>query len=190
MYFLLLFIAAYIVGSVNVSIALFRILGKEDPRTRFSGNPGATNIYRLAGLGWAVCVLILDMGKAIAIAAVSLTVLPPYLAAWVGLGLILGNRFPCFHRFQGGKGVAAYLGFAAVFAPVFAGVGMLLWIAAYGATRHPFIGSFAMVLILAIGVIIRCGNSVTAMAGTIATIGLIYYSHKRNVIELIAKKGR
>jgi glycerol-3-phosphate acyltransferase PlsY len=190
MYFILLFIAAYLVGSVNVSIGLFRILGKEDPRARFSGNPGATNVYRLAGLGWAVCVLFLDMGKAIAIAAVALSMLPSYLAAWVGLGLILGNRFPCFHHFRGGKGVAAYLGFAAVFSPVLAGIGMLLWIAAYGVTRHPFIGSFAMVLMLAIGVITRCGNSATAVAGTIATIGLIYYSHKKNIMELIAKKGR
>ncbi|HHC24907.1 MAG TPA: glycerol-3-phosphate acyltransferase, partial [Desulfobacterales bacterium] len=29
---------------------------------------------------------------------------------WIGLSLILGNRFPCFHGFQGGKGVANYLG--------------------------------------------------------------------------------
>ncbi|RTZ95445.1 MAG: glycerol-3-phosphate acyltransferase [Deltaproteobacteria bacterium] len=186
MRFILLFTAAYIAGSINVSIGLFRILGREDPRARFSGNPGATNVYRQAGLGWAVGVLILEMGKAVSLAFVALSILPLYQVPWIGLGLIIGNRLPCFHRFRGGKGVANYLGFVLALSPLSCGIGMILWLTAYGATRQPFIGSFMMVMVLAIGTLARCGTDGMAVAGTLLTAGIIYYAHKKNVRELIA----
>ncbi|MBC2711578.1 MAG: glycerol-3-phosphate acyltransferase [Desulfosarcina sp.] len=106
-----LFAFAYVAGSVNFSILAFRLTGREDPRGHGSGNPGATNVYRQAGIGWAVAVLLSDMGRAVAVALVANTLLPFWQVPWVGLGLILGNRFTCFHGFKGGKGVANYLGF-------------------------------------------------------------------------------
>ena len=45
----LIMILAYLAGSVNFSIILFRLLGRDDPRKSFSGNAGTTNVYRLAG---------------------------------------------------------------------------------------------------------------------------------------------
>ena len=45
MRFVLLIILAYVAGSVNFSILLFRFLGLQDPRSRFSGNPGTYYIY-------------------------------------------------------------------------------------------------------------------------------------------------
>ena len=50
---LIILACAYLAGSVNFSILLFALLGKGDPRSRFSGNAGATNVWRQAGLGWA-----------------------------------------------------------------------------------------------------------------------------------------
>ena len=116
----LLFLTAYVAGSVNVAILVFRLTGREDPRRHGSGNPGATNVYRQAGLGWAAAVLALDMGRAMAVALLAVALLPASAVSWVGLGLILGNRFPCFHRFRGGKGVANYLGFTLVIVPLWA----------------------------------------------------------------------
>ena len=43
--------------------------------------------------------------------------LGPLYRAWMGLALVAGSRFPCFHRFRGGKGVAGYLGFLLPLAP-------------------------------------------------------------------------
>ena len=60
----ILLAGAYLAGSVNFSILLFRILGREDPRRQFSGNAGVTNVYRQAGLLWAAVVLLLDIGRA------------------------------------------------------------------------------------------------------------------------------
>jgi glycerol-3-phosphate acyltransferase PlsY len=100
---LLLFIGAYTAGSINFSILLFRILKKEDPRKEFSGNAGVTNVYRQAGYLWASVVLLMDLARAMGIALISTSLLRMELVPWVGLGLILGNRFPCFHNFHGGR---------------------------------------------------------------------------------------
>jgi glycerol-3-phosphate acyltransferase PlsY len=184
----LLTIAAYLAGSVNFSIILFKILGKEDPRSQFSGNPGATNVYRQAGLIWAIVVLLLDMGRAIAVAIAAIAFLAPQYVPFSGLALILGNRFPCFHGFQGGKGVANYLGFTAAITPTAAGLAALAWGLVYAIARKPFLSSFAMVFVLAAGTMHAYRFEPWAVTGIVATALLIYVSHKQNVIEWIQSK--
>jgi glycerol-3-phosphate acyltransferase PlsY len=68
MAFLLGMLCAYLAGSINFAILLFRLLGKDDPRTRFSGNAGVTNVYRQAGWPLAAMVLVLDVGRAMVVA--------------------------------------------------------------------------------------------------------------------------
>jgi acyl phosphate:glycerol-3-phosphate acyltransferase len=185
--FLLLFIGAYAVGSINFSILLFRILGKEDPRKEFSGNAGVTNVYRQGGYLWATVVLLMDLARAMVIALISASLLQIELVPWVGLGLILGNRFPCFHNFRGGKGVANYLGFTTVIAPLAAGIAAVCWVITYAFFRIPFVGSFVMVFILGSGTLLACDFSLFAALGILATVSLIYYGHKRNVVDLVGR---
>jgi len=186
---ILLVVSAYLIGSVNVSIGLFRLLGREDPRTHFSGNPGMTNIYRQAGIGWALVVLLLETGKAMVLAVASIYLLPTNLIPCVGLGLVIGNLYPCFHHFKGGKGVANYLGFTIPIAPFWAITAMATWPIAFGTTRKPFIGSFIMVVILTTGITIYCGLALLALGGSAATVAIIFYAHRQNVIEHLARKN-
>lgn len=172
---------AYVAGSVNFSILLFRLTGRDDPRTHGSGNPGATNVFRQAGMGWAVAVLLLDVGRAVLVAFGAKLLLPFQYVPWVGLGLILGNRFPCFHGFRGGKGVANYLGFTAVVAPVWSALGALAWGGTYRAWRIPFIASFAMIFFLATGTALAEGADWPARAGAGVTALFIVACHHRNI---------
>jgi len=172
---------AYLAGSVNFSILAFRVSGREDPRRHGSGNPGATNVYRQAGIGWAAAVLLLDMARAIAVALLARAFLPAWQVFWVGLGLIIGNRFPCFHGFKGGKGVANYLGFTLAVTPLWAGSGILAWGGAHLIWRTPFLSSFAMVFVLAAGMVLAaCGNG-WGIAGTLATALFIVACHHGNM---------
>jgi glycerol-3-phosphate acyltransferase PlsY len=186
--FLLLFIGAYAAGSINFSILLFRILGKEDPRKEFSGNAGVTNVYRQGGYLWASVVLLMDLARAMGVALVSTNLLQIELVPWAGLGLILGNRFPCFHHFRGGKGVANYLGFTTAIAPLAAGIAAVGWVVTYAFFRIPFIGSFVMVFILAGGTLLACDFRLFAAPGILATVVLIYSGHKRNVADLVRRE--
>lgn len=178
---ILLFIFSYLAASLNFSIILFRFSGKSDPRSRFSKNAGATNVYRQAGLWYALIVLILDMGRGMGIALLSGCFLREDLVPVVGLGLVLGNSFPCFHHFQGGKGVATWLGFTAGIAPVYAGISILVWIGIYMVCKTPFISSFAMILILSMGIMIHLEWAPLSVAGSLSTLILICFNHRSNV---------
>ena len=183
---LALCVAAYIAGSVNFSIIVFKMLGRGDPRYQFSGTAGTTNVYRQAGLFWAGVVFILDFARALAVSWAALYLLPINTVPWVGLALVVGNRFPCFHQFRGGKGVAAYLGFTIIIAPLSAALSALTWLIVYGIVRIPFVASFFMTFMLMAGTISACGFHIAATAGTVVTSLLIFYNHKQNMTELFS----
>ncbi len=188
--FAVLFLLSYVVASVNFAIILLRAIGKGDPRDRYSGNAGTTNVYRQAGLLWAALVLLLDLGRGALVAALAVHLLPAGFVPWIGLGLVAGNRFPCFHRFRGGKGVAGFMGFTLYIAPLATALAALLWVAVYGIFRIPFVASFFMVLALAIGIVNVYNQHPVAVAGAVATALLIFYNHKQNVVNLIAERER
>lgn len=180
-------IVAYLAGSVNFPIVLFRLLKKTDPRQGFSGNPGTFNVYRMHGFFWALTVLVLDVGRAMGVGLLAAASLPPALVPLAGLGLIFGNCFPCFHRFRGGKGVANYLGFYLMIVPVFALAGIAVWLTSYFFVRIAFIGSFLLVLLVAVGAVAYFDFAVLATAGVAASVLLIYYRHRDNIVALVQK---
>jgi glycerol-3-phosphate acyltransferase PlsY len=188
MLLMLMLLLAYFAGSVNFAIILLRLLGSEDPRTKFSGNAGTTNVYRQAGIGWAAVVLLLDAGRAVGLSALALYLLPVPLVPWVGTALVAGNRFPCFHRFQGGKGVASFLGFTIPIAPWGAALSCLIWVVVYGIVRIPFIASFFMVLTLGGAAVGWGAAEIIPTAGTAAAVLLIFLSHRKNIATLLAER--
>jgi len=108
LYFL---IGSYLLGSISSAIIICKICNLPDPRTKGSGNPGATNVLRIGGKKLAAFVLIFDGLKG---------AIPVMLAHYFGLTLFeltiillsafLGHVFPIYYGFKGGKGVATYLG--------------------------------------------------------------------------------
>lgn len=182
---ILIMILAYVAGSVNFAIILFRLLGKEDPRLQYSGNAGTTNVYRMAGPAWAAVVLLLDIGRAVAIALLARYALAPGAVPWAGLALVIGNRYPCFHRFKGGKGVANYLGFSAAVTPAGAVVSCFAWVCVYLVRRVPFIASFAMIAVLAFGTMAACGYRPAAIAGSVITALFIIFNHRTNITAML-----
>jgi glycerol-3-phosphate acyltransferase PlsY len=174
--------AVYVAASVNFSIFIFRLLGKGDPRNRYSGNAGTVNVVRQLGLIWGLVILLLDLCRAGAVAMLGVKLLPAPLVCLLGFFLVLGNQKPILHGFHGGKGVASYLGFSFVISPFWAGISCLFWIVVYALVGKPFIGSFFMIAALGLGTMIHSSWSVTVVIGTSLTMALIYLAHKPNVV--------
>ena len=115
---LLLIVLAYLIGSIPTSVWVSEYFFDIDIRDYGSGNPGATNTYRVLGPTWGTIVMIVDMIKGIA--AVKLALLLPYYAdnatallnlqIGLGLGAVIGHVFPIWADFRGGKGVATLFG--------------------------------------------------------------------------------
>lgn len=104
-------ILAYLCGSVSSAILVCRIAGLPDPRQNGSGNPGATNVLRIAGKGAAAAVLLFDILKGMlpVWAAWALGITPFWLGL-IAIAACLGHIWPVFFGFHGGKGVATALG--------------------------------------------------------------------------------
>lgn len=181
--FAILFIGAYFLGAVNFPILLFRLRGRRDPRDGCSGNAGVTNVYRQAGPIWAAVVLLLEIGRGAGLALLAMDVLPLLQVPWVAFGLILGNHYPCYHGFRGGKGVASYLGFTVAVAPVFATIAALGWLSAFYLWRIPFLASFVMIIVLAAGNAYGLNHHILSYSGIAVTILFILYAHRSNIVR-------
>jgi glycerol-3-phosphate acyltransferase PlsY len=108
-------IAAYLVGSLAFAVIVSRVMGLSDPRTFGSKNPGATNVLRSGSKAAAVVTLLLDACKGLVPVLLVKAFGKPYgmedaTIALVGLAAFLGHLYPVFFRFQGGKGVATFIG--------------------------------------------------------------------------------
>lgn len=180
---LLIYLFAYLAGSINFAIIFFKITGKGDPRLSYSGNAGTTNVYRQAGMVWATIIFLLDIGRALLVAWIALYYLKPTLIPWAGFFLVLGNSYPCFHGFRGGKGVANYLGFTLLVAPWAALAAAIIWLIIYRIISVPFIASFFMVFILACGQAFNPQWPPIAVAGAVAAFLLILFNHRKNIVN-------
>src|SRR5262245_15360088 len=103
-------LGAYLVGAVPVGYLVARILGV-DVRRRGSRSIGATNVLRTAGWTPALVTLGGDIAKGYVAVWVGSHAGPG--PAWAGAAAVLavvGNCWPVFLGFRGGKGVATALG--------------------------------------------------------------------------------
>ena len=108
-------LAAYLVGSLSFAVIVSKLMGLQDPRTFGSKNPGATNVLRSGSKPAAVVTLLLDGLKGLLPVLLVRLYGKPYgledgTVAMVALAAFLGHLYPAFFRFQGGKGVATFLG--------------------------------------------------------------------------------
>src|ERR1700682_1041276 len=106
--FVLLPVAAYLLGSIPFGLLLWKIFGRADVRKAGSGNIGATNVARVAGPVAGVMTLLLDGAKGAA-AVLLAGRFTNDSAAWMmisGLVALVGHCFPIWLKFKGGKGVA------------------------------------------------------------------------------------
>ena len=179
--FFLLTASAYFLGSINFAIVIMKATGRGDPRSKFSGNAGATNVYRQAGLFWAAIVLLLDFGRALLLSFLSVQLSGITLTPWVGLFLLLGNRFPCFPQFKGGKGVGSYIGLTAALSPLASAISCLVWVAGYSVFRVPFIASLGMIFVLVAGSMIAVSWNASAVIGIGLSAALLLANHWPNI---------
>jgi acyl phosphate:glycerol-3-phosphate acyltransferase len=176
-------LVAYLAGSINFAILFFKIAGRADPRLSFSGNAGTTNVYRQAGLPWAVLVFLLDIGRALTVAALAMHVISGEWLVWAAFFLVLGNSFPCFHGFRGGKGVANYLGFTMLAVPWAALLSAIIWISVYWVKRIPFVASLFMVAVLSVGHAELWQWALSPSTGACAIFTLIFFNHGSNMMQ-------
>ena len=132
------FLLSYFLGSMMGAMVMGRLRGGVDIRTMGSGNAGGTNALRTQGPGFALGVVIIDVGKGIVGAGlIPLLDLPlvgidpeisrMWLALCCGAAAVFGHVWPFYHRFRGGKGAATYVGTFVALGPAVIFPMLLVW---------------------------------------------------------------
>ena len=100
---------SYLSGSIPFGLILTKFFGGQDIRKIGSGNIGATNVLRAGNKFLAALTLVLDILKGYIPVIISLQYFPELIQLSCLLAF-LGHIFPVWLKFNGGKGVATYLG--------------------------------------------------------------------------------
>ncbi|MFC1595440.1 glycerol-3-phosphate acyltransferase, partial [Gemmatimonadota bacterium] len=151
----LVLVLSYLLGSIPTSIVVGRIGAGLDIREHGSGNAGATNVYRLMGLGPAILVGLVDVAKgSIAVVVISTLQVDPelqlstdMLKILAGGAAVAGHIWTVFGGFRGGKGMATAIGALAFIAPVALGAALVVWLILLFTTRIMSLASLSAAII-------------------------------------------
>jgi glycerol-3-phosphate acyltransferase PlsY len=136
------FLFGYGIGSLPLGYFVASRAKGIDLRRVGSGNVGATNAYRSAGLAAAVIVILVDVAKgasSVFFAARFATGAADPIAA--GIAAIIGHVYPVWLRFHGGKGVATACGVFWMLAPLATAISASVFVLVVWITRYVSLGS-------------------------------------------------
>lgn len=158
---ILLFIAAYLLGSIPGGYLLTTFIKNDDIRKYGSNSTGATNATRVLGIGYGILAGLIDVLKGMIVPSILMifnltnyseviiannviNILPLY-----GIFAVIGHIFPLYLNFKGGKAVATSFGLALLFSPYLALLGVVAFIIIFLITKYVSLGSiFGSTIIL------------------------------------------
>jgi glycerol-3-phosphate acyltransferase PlsY len=190
--YIVLPVFAYLLGSIPWGLILTRLFSSVDIRQAGSGNIGATNVVREAGLKLGIITLAGDMLKgAVPVwlaASISVTndEWGALFVAFVSLAAFMGHLFPIYMRFKtGGKGVATAAGCFAVISPVATVISILVFIMVVCWSNRASLASLSAAAVLPLAVWEATDSQIMTGCAVITAV-LIYFRHRDNIKRLLA----
>jgi acyl phosphate:glycerol-3-phosphate acyltransferase len=147
-----------------------------------SGNPGASNVARLAGWRAGLLVLAADFAKGAIAAGVGLSVGGRVGAYVLGIAAVVGHTFPIYRK--GGKGVAAAGGMLVVLYPWIVLVLLLTWGVLARVLRKASLATLPIVIAFPILVAVA-GYDTWEIITVSAIAALLVLRHAANIRRLL-----
>ncbi len=178
-------VVGYLIGSVPFAFLLVRRRGI-DLRQVGSGNVGASNVLRSSGVRIAIVAMCLDAAKG----SVAVLLAQPLTAGAsapvaAGLASVVGQMYPVWLGFRGGKGVATAAGVFIVLAPTALAVAAVVFLAAVTTSRYISLGSLTGATALAMTTFALDAPPPVSIGSTLVA-ALILHRHRANLARLIA----
>jgi len=188
--FMLVFLMAYLLGSIPFGYLMVRVFQGKDVRDLGSGNIGATNVLRTCGRGIAVLTLALDGAKGyLAVLLTShFTSQESTTMALATAAVVLGHVFPIFLKFRGGKGVATSAGAFLALSVVSVVGAFLIFGIVVTLTRTVSLGSITAGALFPLLYFFTAHNSNTSLSLIFVVYfcsGLILLRHQENIRRLL-----
>lgn len=197
--FVVLIVCSYLIGNIFFA----RILSKWkkfDLSKNGSGNPGTMNMLRTQGFKMGLLTLLLDMLKGVIPAICGFYLfggegagINAYIGLFVGgISALVGNIFPIFYKFKGGKGAAIVYGMYCVAQPL---VGLCVFI---GGLIYLCLFEYAAVLSFTMVTFFTMYEAYTLWAkfdGNLiisfllfTIFCLMWFAHRKNIYRLLVGK--
>lgn len=189
-------VAAYLLGAIPVGLLIARLKGV-DIRRVGSGNVGATNVFRSVSKPLGVLTFFLDAFKGFApafffpgwLACLTGGTSSETLAVVYGVVAVVGHNWPIYLLFKGGKGIATSTGALMGFAPPAAGIGLVVWLLVFFASRYVSLASIAACAAVPVAswvlLVFHCTEGLVVPI-TLTVLGLVgIWRHKSNVQRLL-----
>ena len=175
---------SYLFGSIPFGYIFTKIFLKKDIRDVGSGNIGATNVLRTGNKRLGYLTLILDIIKAV-IHVIYIKLYYPDLIFISALCAFLGHLFPVWLKFDGGKGVATFVGILISINIYYALIFGIIWVLTFIISKYSSLSSLIASISIPIYILIL-GNG-NFIFFTIMFV-LIFYTHRENIKRLINKE--
>ena len=188
MNWVLLLIAAYLIGSIPTGLILGKAIWKKDLRQYGSHNIGATNAWRILGRKAGLLIFILDFLKGqVGVLLGAWRFALPGAMVLGGFAAIIGHMFPIFLGFKGGKGVATALGVIAALMPKVTAIVFIVWLVLTLITRYVSVASIVAAVLTPILAAVFKEPTIYFLFVLLAAV-VIVFRHRENIQRL--KAGR
>ena len=188
--FFVLFVGAYLIGSIPFDFLLVKKIKGVDIRRVGSGNAGATNVKRVLGWQGAIFAYLLDTLKGSLPVFLAFQInFPIWQVTLIGVAAVFGHIFPLFLGFKGGKGVSTAGGVFLMLNPLAVAIAFLVWVVIYLTTKYSSLGSLLAAISVFTAQVLKNGAwkfnawPVTVLSLLMMTIVLI--SHRGNIVRLL-----
>jgi acyl phosphate:glycerol-3-phosphate acyltransferase len=177
-------VAGYVLGSMPWGYWLPRAFLSFDIRTAGSGNPGATNVWRVLGFRWGLSVALLDAAKGLAAALLGRWLGGDLVGVLAGVAAMAGHWRPLFLWWRKGGKMVATTGGVGLGVATFASLAASgVWIAVFLVTRYASVASIVSASTLPLFAILF-GASWPIIAFTVgAALGIVLL-HRANIARL------
>ncbi|GLO71800.1 glycerol-3-phosphate acyltransferase [Phaeobacter inhibens] len=175
-------VIGYALGSIPFGLLLTRIMGLGNLRSIGSGNIGTTNVLRTGSKKAAALTLLLDGGKGAVAVLLARALAGEDAAQLAGLAAFLGHCYPIWLKFQGGKGVATFLGLMLALAWPVGIACCLTWLAAAYLSKISSMGALVSAVAAPLWCLLLGAPITTGLAALLAVI--ILWRHKENIARL------
>jgi glycerol-3-phosphate acyltransferase PlsY len=176
-------VASYLVGAFPTAELVGRAYGR-DVLHEGSGNPGATNTYRVAGPRAAAAVMVADVAKGAITATAAGRWGGTALGAACGLAAVIGHCFPPTIKATGGKGVATTAGMLVAIDPPLGMAAAAAWAAAAKGTGKASVASIGTAALLPAAAHLLHRPKAEVVAVTAAS-AIIVIRHAGNIRRLV-----
>ena len=175
----------YLVGSLPFALIVHNLMSTSDPRQTGSKNPGATNMYRVAGPQAGVMTFIGDFLKGFIpiFLLLEFDLIVLYLMSFF---ILAGHMFSIFNKFKGGKGVATSFGSLFAVNLMLGTALIIVWLAVFVLKRISGLAAVISFILLPFIVYLIIGSNDFIVVSIFHSI-IILINHRKNIKELLQR---